>query len=402
MPSHTSIDFRSPQFIVDPYPAYRALRDLKEPQWIPHVDRTGTEGIWMFGRYRDVAAILRDTQVISKDVSRLVPADRLTAFDRMLLNLDPPEHTRLRAVIAPLFSFRRITALEARIEAVVDDLLSHIEPGREFDFMSHFAVPLPIRVVGGLIGVPPEDMFRIKAWTDTMITGLDSANAPEEEARASVAASLQEMTEFLAGLLARERQPKDSLLEHIALVQRDLGMLSSDEALGLCVLMVLAGHETTVNLLGNGFLNLLRYPEQMKRLRENRDLLGSAIEEMLRFESPLQRGTYRITTAPYRIGDFTVEPGQQVSAVVGAANRDPGEFPQPDHFDIGRRPNRHLAFGKGVHKCLGERLAKAEARIAFSSLLDRFDGFHLLDDDPDWQAKTLFRGLKTLRLVCQP
>lgn len=399
MPKATSIDFHSRDFIADPYPAYRQLRECQEPQWIPHVDRTGTDGIWMFGRYRDAAAILRDTESISKDVSRLVPAERLTAFDRMLLNLDPPEHTRLRAVVAPLFSVRRIAALGDTIDAVVADLVDAIEPGAEVDFMDRLAVPLPIRVVAGVLGVPADDMPHLKAWTDDMLVGLDSARASEAE-RQRAATSMAALTEYLRGLIARDRQPEGSLLDHVAAVRRNVGMPTSDDVLSLCVLMVLAGHETTVNLLGNGLLSLLRHPQQMALLRRDPSLTASAIEEMLRYESPLQRGTYRITVAPYRIADLTLEPGQQVSAVIGAANRDPGQFPDPEVFDIRRRPNRHLSFGKGVHKCLGERLARAEALSAFTRLLERFDRIELVDEAPRWQYKTLFRGLKSLRIRC--
>ena len=166
--------------------------------------------------------------------------------------------------------------------------------------------------------------------------------------------------------------------------------------------MVLAGHETTVNLLGNGLQTLLQHPDQLLRLRKEPEHMRSAIDEMLRYESPLQRGTYRITTGPYRIGDATIEAGQQISAVIGAAHRDPLQFSNPDVFDITRNPNRHLAFGKGVHKCLGERLARAEARIAFSRLLGRFSDIQLLDDMPRWQDKTLFRGLKSLQVSLLP
>lgn len=397
MPVATSIDLQSREFIADPYPAYRQLRDAEQPQWLPHEDRTGTEGIWLFGRYADVAAILRDTRSVSKDVSRLLPADRLTAFDRMLLNLDPPEHTRLRAVVAPLFSVRRVAQLEAAIEGIVAELLADIDESSEIDFVSRFAVPLPIRVVAGVLGVPPDDMPRLQRWTDDMITGLDSARA-SQEARARLASSMTAMTDYLRGLIARDDPPAGSLLEHLGIVRREVGMPTPDEALSLCVLMVLAGHETTVNLLGNGLLTLLRHPAQLERLRREPDLVPSAVDEMLRFESPLQRGTYRITVAPYRVAGTTLEPGQQLSAVLGAAHRDPAEFPAPDSFDIARKPNRHLAFGKGVHKCLGERLARAEARIAFTRLLERFPRIELLDHEPPWQDKTLFRGLQSLRI----
>lgn len=397
MPQPTSIDLSSEEFIRDPYPAYRQLQAAGAPQWLPHVDRTGTDGIWLFSHYRDVARILRDTQDISKDLSKLVPAGQVTAFDRMLLNLDPPEHTRLRAMIAPLFGVRRIANMEAEIADNVAALIDRIEPGKTVDFMTEFAVALPLGVVARIIGVPSRDMPRLKVWTDHLISGFDSARS-SDEARSRLVTSLGELTRYLLDLIAADSAPEGSLIAHLSELRADLDEPDTEETLGLCILMVLAGHETTVNLLGSGLLCLLRFPDQAQRLRDDPALMNSAVDEMLRFESPLQRGTYRITQGRYKVGGVVLEPGQQVSAVIGAANRDPDEFPDPDVFDVGRRPNRHLAFGKGVHKCLGERLARAEARIAFGQLLARFGEIEMVDEAPCWQDKTLFRGLRSLAI----
>lgn len=389
------IDLSSKQFITNPYPAYRQLREAEHPVWMPHEDRTGTDGIWMFSRYRDVAVILRETQNISKDISRLVPADRLTAFDRMLLNMDPPEHTRLRALMAPQFSVRRVAQLEKRIETVVDELLSKILPGREMEFMADFAIPLPILVIAGILGVPATDMQLLKTWTGDLISGLDSARS-DEQAKSRLADSMQALTQYLEDLIDSPQPVSGSLVEYLQQLRRESGKPNRMEVLGFCTLIVLAGHETTVNLLGNGLLTLLKHPEQMALLRKNPELIPAAIDEMLRFESPLQRATYRITTAPFTIGGFELEEGQQVSAVIGAANRDPEQFHAPEVFTVTRKPNRQLAFGLGIHKCLGERLARAEAKIAFSRLLEKLPQMWLMDEEPDWQEKTLFRGLKSL------
>ena len=398
MPNAQTIDLSGPEFIDNPYPAYRELRRAGEPCWLPHEDRSGTEGIWLFSRYEDVARILRETGSVSKDVSRLVPTDRLTAFDRMLLNMDPPEHTRLRAVVAPLFGVRSVARMESWITDIVTELVDGIVPGEPFDFMARFAVPLPIRVVARVLGVPAGDMPRLKAWTDDIITGLDSVRAGPRE-RERVADSMAALTRYLAELIEHDDQPENSLLAHVAEARSASGVPTPGESLSLSLLMVLAGHETTVNLLGNGLLTLLRHPRQLRRLRAEPALIPCAVDEMLRFESPLQRATFRVTTAPVRIGGMTLDAGQQLSAVIGAANRDPAEFDAPETFDIARRPNRHLAFGKGIHKCLGERVAKAEARIAFSALLARFGDFELLDEAPRWQRKTLFRGLESLTVA---
>jgi cytochrome P450 len=373
------------------------LRESDQPFWLPHEDRTGTEGIWLFTRFRDVSAILRNTRSISKDVSRRVPAARQTPFDRMLLNMDPPEHTRLRALLAPQFSVRRIADLEADIEKAVEQLLTVIAADGEADFMADFATRLPILVIAGIIGVPSQDMPLLKGWTDDLLTGLDSARATSDE-RNKVGASLGAMTDYLARLIGKSGHAEETVVGQLTRLQRERGEPSREELLGMCILLVLAGHETTVNLLGNGLLALLSNPRQLALLSENPGLVPGAIDEMLRYESPLQRGTFRITSESCTIGNCTLEQGQQVSAVIGAANRDPEQFPSPDVFDVRRSPNQHLAFGAGVHKCLGERLARLEAKIAFERLLERFPRLQLVDSEPDWQDKTLLRGLKALRV----
>jgi cytochrome P450 len=237
----------------------------------------------------------------------------------------------------------------------------------------------------------------LKGWTDDLLTGLDSARATPDE-RNKVGASLGAMTDYLARLIGKSGHAEETVVGQLTRLQRKRGEPSREELLGMCILLVLAGHETTVNLLGNGLVALLSNPGQLALLRENPGLGPGAIDEMLRYESPLQRGTYRITTESCTIGNCTLEQGQQVSAVIGAANRDPEQFPSPERFDVRRSPNQHLAFGAGVHKCLGERLARLEAKIAFERILERFPRLQLVDSEPDWQDKTLLRGLKTLRV----
>jgi len=391
------IDLYSKEFINNPYPAYRKLRERAEPTWMPHQLDKGTEGIWLFSRYGEVATILRETRNISKDVSRQVPAEQLSAIDRMLLNMDPPQHTRLRAMVAPWFSVRRIAEMESSIKSIVQGLLSNISAGDEVDFIGDFAISLPIFVIAGILGVPPGDMLQMKHWADDLISGFDSALA-DENTQNKQAGSMQALTEYLTRLIATQKPGSENLISHLNQCRLDDQSPTVAETLSLSILIVLAGHETTVNLLGNGLRTLLMHPEQLSNLRENPGLLPKAIDEMLRFESPLQRSTYRITTSDFSIGGFRLEEGQQVSAVIGAANRDPEQFPMPDVFDITRTPNQQLSFGLGIHKCLGERLARIEAQIAFKCLLEKFPGIELVDTEADWQQKTLFRGLKSLRI----
>lgn len=391
------IDLSSSDFINNPYPAYRELRERAGPTWMPHQLDNGTEGIWLFSRYRDVAVILRETDCISKDKSRQLPSDRLNAADRILLNIDPPEHTRLRAVVAPWFSVRRMVEMESSIEEVVQGLLTNIIPGEKTDFIDGFALKLPLLVIAGILGVPSGDMLNMKGWTDDLMTGFDSGLS-DQDIQKKQAESMQALTEFLSRLIATHKPGNENLISYLSQCHIQDRFPSVVEILSISVLIVLAGYETTVNLLGNGMRTLLLHPEQMTLLRENPGLLNSAIDEMLRFESPLQRSTYRVTTEAFRIGDFELEKDQQVSAIIGAANRDPDQFPNPDTFNIARTPNRHVSFGLGIHKCLGERLARLEARIAFSSLLENFSHIELANTETDWQQKTLFRGLKSLHV----
>lgn len=391
------MDLSSNDFICNPYPAYRELRERDGPTWMPHQLDNGNEGIWLFTRYRDVAEILRNTDSISKDKSRQLPADRLNAVERMLLNMDPPEHTRLRAVVAPWFSVRRMVELECSVDHIVRDLLTNIMPGRKVDFIGGFALKLPLLVIAGILGVPSKDMLSMKSWTDDLMLGFDSGLS-DQDIQNKQAESMQALTGYLSSLIATQKPGNENLISHLSKCHIQDRFPSLVEILSMSILIILAGYETTVNLLGNGMRTLLLHPEQMARLRKNPGLLDSAINEMLRFESPLQRSTYRVTTEAFRIGGFELEKDQQVSAIIGAANRDPDQFPNPDVFNIARTPNRHVSFGLGIHKCLGERLARLEARIAFRSLLEKFSHIELADTEADWQQKTLFRGLNSLHI----
>jgi len=357
--------------------------------------RSGTSGMWLFSRYSDVATILREKSNISKDLSRIVSVNDLTAFDRMLLNMDPPQHTRLRAIVAPLFSAGKTRIFESKIKAIVKNLLSNISPGDEVDFMAEFAIPLPILVVSDILGVPSKDMLQMKTWASDLLAGFDSSLA-DKGALKRQQKSLMAMTHYLTRLVELEPEGRNGLITHLNRLRQDTGGPTKVEILSLSMLIVLAGFETTVNLLGNGLYTLLKNPGQLNLLRKEPDLIEKAIDEMLRFESPLQRSTFRVAVRDFSIGGLKIEKGQQIAAAIGAANRDPERFSAPEKFDIRRSPNMHLAFGLGIHKCLGERLARTEAKIAFCRLLETFPKIRLYSDKADWQQKTLFRGLKTL------
>jgi cytochrome P450 len=267
------------------------------------------------------------------------------------------------------------------------------------EFMSDFALPLPVIVIAELLGVPPEDQSTFHAWSNKFITSIDAVRASEDSRKES-----QQAVASLAGYFAdlirlRREQPRGDLISALIQARDSQDRLSEDELIAMCMLLLIAGHETTVNLLGNGLLTLLNHPEQLFRLKGDPGLLPSAIEEMLRFESPVQRATFRITKEAIEIGGTTIEKNQQISAVIGAANRDPDQFLHAEEFDIARQPNRHLAFGLGIHFCLGAPLARTEARIGFERLLEQFPDLHLASETPRWNPNTFFRGLTILPVV---
>lgn len=395
MPSD-AIDLSNAAFIADPYPTYRQLREAVAPYWLAHGGPTG--GMWLITRYQDVAAILKEAQT-TKDTLRFTPPEQVTPFDHNMLSKDPPDHTRLRALANQAFTPGRVRDLEPRIEQIVDDLIDRARPQGGMEFMSGFALPLPVIVIAELLGVPPEDRDRFHAWSNRMVTGIDAVRQTEADVKATEEASIA-LSQYFADLVRQRRaQPRDDLISALITARDAHDRLSEDELIAMCMLLLIAGHETTVNLLGNGLLALLRHPVELARLKARPELIPTAVEEMLRYESPVQRATFRLTTGRIEIGGATIEQGQQVSAVIGAANRDPDQFPRPDVFDATRQPNRHLAFGLGIHFCLGAPLARTEARIGFTRLLSQLPGVRLVDETPDWSPNTFFRGLRTLPVV---
>jgi cytochrome P450 len=393
----SEINLSSPAFIADPYPTYHQLRESAEPYWIGS-NATG-RGIWMFSRYDNVSAILRDGR-ISKDISRLIPPEQLDALDSSMLLKDPPVHTRLRGLTNQTFTPARIRDLEIDIDRIVMELIARIESQQGGDFISDFALPLPVTVIAEMLGVPHEDRDRFHTWSNQVISAVDIIKTTEEDLQNQRTAMLA-LTGYFKELIEQRRaEPQQDIISGLIAAHDAGDRLTEEEMLGTCILLLIAGHETTVNLLGNGLYTLLSHPDQLALVRSRSELIPSAIEEMLRYESPVQRGTFRITTEVVEFNGITLQAGQQVSAALGAANRDPHQFPDPDRFDVTRTPNRHLGFGLGIHFCLGAALARTEARIGFTRLLERLPNLHLVDPTPQWHSSSLLRGLKTLPVAC--
>ncbi len=378
----------------DPYPLYRKLRDAGAPCWVP---AGRGEGQWLLTRYQDVAACLKQSRA-STNPRSMGPVGERPPIDGSMLLQDAPHHTRLRGLVSQAFTPARVMVLESRITEIAGELISHLIPGREFDFMTAFAEPLPVIVIAELLGIPPDERQMFCAWSSRLVAGTGMAASPAELLLMREASD--NLARYLSDLIAHRRQhPKEDLISSLVGARDQEGRLSETELLGTCVLLLMAGNETTVNLLGNGMLTLLRHPEQLEWLRRNPEELPSAMEEMLRYESPVQRALLRVATDTITIGDTEIEVGQRISAVLGAANRDPSHFPDPDRFDPLRTPNRHLAFGAGMHFCLGALLARAEARIGFRQILERLPTIRLVSGPQQWRQHPMFRGLHHLRLV---
>lgn len=363
--SHQQLTYSpfDPDIIADPYPIYRELRDEAPVYWSVQANT------WVLSRYDDVSAALGDPATYSS-ASGIFPTppgvDMTELFLPMLIMTDPPRHTALRKIVSKAFTPRRIVALEPHIHAIVDDLLDQAPGTGSWDFVSGFAGPLPAIVIADMLGVPREDRDRFRTWSTTLIQsnpirgefgpGLDAA-----------AALYDYFTSFLA---ERRAHPQDDLMTALVHAEFDGEQLSEEELLGFCLLLLVAGHETTTNLLSNSAVVLAQHPESRQQLADNPELVPAAVEELLRYDSPVQ-GLARTLTRPVDLHEQRMRKGDTVLLLFGSANRDGRAFSDADRFDINRRPERQVAFGRGIHFCLGASLARLEARIALEALLAR-------------------------------
>lgn len=389
------INFNDPAFHADPYPFYHEQRSADPVQWFEMP--SPQHGSWFCTRYDDVASLLKEAR-LSKERARLVSEENVEPLYRSMLFTDPPDHTRLRALVGKAFTPKRVQSLESRIQAIANELIDGMCTKDHADFIASFASPLPVIVIAELLGVSVEDRHQFQEWSSlALIAGDGARNTPETQAASNLA--VQALDQYLLNLIAERRQQPQNDLISAMIAARDAGeALTEQELLQMCRLLLTAGFETTINLLGNGLLALLQHPEQFILLKESRSLVASAVEEMLRFDSPVQRGTFRICAEEFKIGDKSIARNQVVSTAIGAANRDPAAFPDPDRFDITRSPNPHLAFGLGIHFCLGAPLARLEAQIAFNTLLERIPSMQLSQPKADWSSNTFLRGLRSLEI----
>lgn len=393
-------NLQQPDVRADPYPFYARLRGEDPVHW------DETLGFWVLTRYADISTVYSDlrfsrAQGLRRGYERLSSEEQTIAepvyrsFSKTMFYADPPYHTHLRGLVSSAFTPLAVERMRPKIEHIVDELLDAVRWGDGMDAIRQFAHPLPILVISSMLGLPHEERGRFKAWSDDLFAILGSVpHTPESMQRA--AQSLAELSDYLSDLSrARRRQPASDLLT--ALIEAvDTGeRLSEEELVANVTILLSAGHETTSNLIGNGLLALLRHPEQMDLLRRKPELMAPAVEEMMRYDNPVQIA-YRSAAEDVELGGKILRAGQLVNSVLAAGNRDPERYTNPDRFDIRRDEGRHLGFGLGIHFCIGAPLVRLESQIAFSALLRRFPNLSLVRDTLEWQEHPIFRGVKRL------
>jgi cytochrome P450 len=342
---------------LNPFPFYRHMRESQPVFYNQQRER------WQVFRFAEVEQVLNNYAVFSS-------ARRPTRTN--LLYMDPPRHRQFRALVTQAFTPRAVAQLADRITQIVTSLLDEVATTGMMDAIDHLAYPLPVIIIAELLGIPPEDRALFKAWSDAILPGRGHGQKRQQPAMINY---------FLRVIEERRKQPQDDLISALLQAQIDGEHLTQQELLGFCTLLLVAGNETTTNLIGNAILCFDEHPEMMEQLHAEPELLPSAIEEVLRFRSPIQH-TARIALSDTMLGDQLIRAGQRVVAMIGSANRDETQFPNADRFDIERSPNRHLAFGHGIHFCLGAPLARLEAKIALSQLLQRFHELRRVTDVP--------------------
>jgi len=383
-----------PEFLADPYPTYHRLR-AEDP--VHH----SPLGFWVLTRYEDVAAVLRDPRFIKEPLAALVAARFGAEVPRgvglSMLDRDPPDHTRLRSLVSKAFTPRVVEGLRPRIQKIVDGLIARAEAAGSMDLIEEFAYPIPVNVICEMLGVPVEDHERFKGWSLDIARGLDSIwLPPDSEVPRRSAAARHAISDYFRELIGQRRAtPRGDLLSALIAAEEAGDKLNEEELLATCILILIAGHETTVNLIGNGVLALLRHPAELNRLRATPGLITTAVEELLRYDGPVQR-TARVASDDATIGGHTIHKGEMVMPFIGAADRDPAQFPQPDRLDLSRADNRHIAFGWGIHFCLGAPLARVEGQIAIETLVRRLPRLELVNETIEYRQSLTLRGLKEL------
>jgi len=376
---------------------------LRRESPVHEVMLPGKQRAWLVTRYADVLALLKDERFVKLRANVATPDDRyrepwmpamFRPLSRNMLDLDPPDHTRLRSSVQKAFTPRFVEMLRGRVEAIADDLLVKMRRSNRLDVIADFALPLPTIVIAEMLGVPKSQQHRFHRWSKNIV----AANWSKWSMIRAVP-SVIAFIRYIRRLIALKRtQPADDLVTALVTAHEADDRLSDDELLSMIFLLLIAGHETTVNLIGNGTLALLQHPSEMQRLRDDATIVAPAIEELLRFGSPLETATERYAREPLTFAGTALPAGALVYGVLASANRDESVFDDPDRLNLTRDPNRHLSFGLGIHYCLGAPLARMEGQIAIPALLRAFPNLRLTSEPLRWRRGLVLRGLERLRV----
>jgi pimeloyl-[acyl-carrier protein] synthase len=392
----------APGMLANPYEMYRMLRE-HDP-----IHRSEMMESWVLTRYEDIDAVLTDNrfsadrtrartrfaQMLQEQQERFGPMSNAPT----MLTSDPPNHTRLRKLVSKAFTPRAVENLKPRIRDIVEYLLAEAGKKGEFDVVHELAYPLPVIVISEMLGVPPEDRHRFKEWSDKVVATLGGPFTPPEVLETGRVA-IDALAEYIGQVIAERRaEPREDLISGLIAAEEGGQVLSEEEIFSTCILLLIAGNETTTHLISNGMLALFRNPDQIERLRSEPPLISSAVEELLRYTGPVH-GTGRVPKEDIEIAGHVFHEGEMVFTLLAAGNRDPSHYPDPDKLDVGRNPTDHLALGDGIHFCLGAPLARAEAQIAIGTLIDRFPKLRLLDEDPEWGGTFIIRGVRQLNVA---
>jgi cytochrome P450 PksS len=401
--SHDPVNLASAEFKANPYPFYARLR--AEAPVYRVILPTGETG-WLVTRYDDVATVLKDERFLKNAETAMTPEQAarqpwfrtlFKSLKRNLLEVDPPDHTRLRALVTKAFSPRLVEQMRERIQRLTDQLLDGIHGLDRIDLIHDYALPIPTTIIAEMLGVPVEDRHRFHRWSKALFAASTSTWS-----LLKAIPSVWLFQRYLRGFIRKRRaQPRDDLTSALVQAEEAGDALSEHELVAMIFLLLVAGHETTVNLVGNGMLALLEHPDQLERLRNDPGLIKPAIEELLRYASPVEMATERYACEDVSLAGVTIPRGEIVFAVIASANRDERQFPDPDTLDITREPNKHLSFGLGAHFCLGATLARLEGQIAISRLLRRVPDLRLgvRPDQLRWRTGLILRGLEALPLA---
>jgi len=391
----------TPAFFANPYTFYDELRSIDPVHWSDKLNG------WVITGYGEVVSVLRDSRIFTSAGRMAALLDAMPESERAnfelvynhfsagLIRCDPPDHTRLRTLVGKVFTPKAIENTRPHVQTIVTELLDAVASMEQMDVVGDFAYPLPATIICEMLGVPLKDTNQVRTWSE----GINSVIAgvlPIRQAAEQMQKALLELRAYYTELIAQRRQrPRDDLLSLLVAAEEQGDRLNMEELLSTAENLLAAGHETTTSLIGNGVLTLLRHPEQLELIRQKSELMPAAVEEILRYESPLQRQT-RVVKDDVEFHGKQMRKGQIVFAMVGAANRDPLVFRDPNRFDILREENRHIAFGFGIHFCLGAPLARLEAPLALDAIFRRFPGLHLATATIEWKPTAALRGLKSL------